>query len=79
MRFPLPQVVLAVLAPSALALPDFQFGAAEKIMDAQSGVRDTRLAELDADGDLDLIVITPIPSSGLQVYKNDGAGNFGPA
>jgi len=77
MRFPLPQLLLVTLfAPSVLALPDFQFGVSEKLLDTPNGFRDTQLADLDADGDLDLLVVLPDQVNGLLVYTNDGAGNF---
>lgn len=55
-----------------LQMPDGKFAPGVQIQNVVSPLSDTELADLDSDGDLDLLV----QASELRWYANDGSGNF---
>ncbi len=47
-----------------------------KVVRGDGAYNDVRLADVDADGDLDLIASRSSTTDTIEVYRNDGAGNF---
>jgi len=47
-----------------------------KVVRSDGAFNDVRLADVDADGDLDLVVTRSSTTDTIEVYKNDGAGGF---
>ncbi len=47
-----------------------------KVVRGDGSYNDVKLADVDADGDLDLVVSRSSTTDTIEVYRNDGAGNF---
>ena len=47
-----------------------------KVVRSDGSFNDVRLADVDADGDLDLVVSRSSTTDSIEVYRNDGAGGF---
>ena len=73
-------VALATLCPSALALPQAdRFGPQNVLDPAADGAQSVVSADLDGDGDLDVLAASLAGATTVNWYANDGTGAFGPA
>ena len=73
-------VALATLCPSALALPQAdRFGPQNVLDPAADGAQSVVSADLDGDGDLDVLSASLAGATTVSWYANDGTGAFGPA
>jgi len=61
-----------------IASEGLAFAPSESVDAAPRGVVNVSVADVDNDGDLDLIAGTYLGDSGVYVLVNDGAGNFSP-
>jgi len=66
-----------ILATTSLAA-DLPFGAPQVISAFENGAQESLLADLDGDGDLDVISAAGFANT-VNWYENDGAGSFGSA
>ncbi|MBD3411317.1 MAG: hypothetical protein GF419_14070, partial [Ignavibacteriales bacterium] len=71
--------LIIILTPAVLPIAtnaQTNFGAQQVISDSAGGARDVHAADLDGDGDLDVLSASYIDDK-IAWYRNDGSGNFG--